>query len=55
MVKNKEKIADEKAQEAEVVEKKKKEDNEKKTLLEKARAKMTAALNKEANERKVKE
>lgn len=45
MVKNKEKIADDKATEAEAVEKKKKEDNEKKRLLEKAKAKMTAALN----------
>jgi len=55
MVKNKEKIADDKAKELEVVEQKKKEDNAKKTLLAKAKARMTAALNKEALERKAKE
>lgn len=55
MVKNKDKIASQQATELEVIEQKKKEENEKKNILEKAKAKMTAALNKDAETRKVKE
>lgn len=56
MIKNKDKIADAKAKEEVVVnESKKKQEEKKKALLEKARAKMTAALDKDAQARKIKE
>ena len=53
MVKNKDVIAEKKAvTEAEIQEKKQKEEEEKKKRLEKYKAKMTAALIKEVEERK---
>lgn len=55
MVKNKDKIAEEKAKSLEVIEEEKQKEEEKKRLLEKAKAKMTAALEKDTKDRKVKE
>ena len=54
MIKNKDKIADDKAKEMEENEKKVKEEIDKKALIEKAKAKLQAALDKDSNKQKSK-
>jgi len=55
MVKNKDKIAEKEATQLSVIEEQKKKEAEKKSILEKAKAKLTAHLDKEAKEKKAKE
>ena len=54
MIKNKDKIAQDKAKELEESERKKKEEQDKKNIIEKAKAKLQAALDKDTTDKKVK-